>query len=86
MSTGQLRSRRHQQNVSQKTIEVAVVADKLMVDRHSRDQLLPYILTLMNVVRYAFQSTANLHINRIRGLNALSIIEYLHSEFRCKSL
>ena len=46
---GQRRSRRHQHSVSQKTIEVAVVVDKLTADHHGTDTL-PYVLTLMNVV------------------------------------
>ena len=44
------RSRRHQHVVSEKTIETAIIADKLMVDRHGREDLVPYLLTLMNVV------------------------------------
>ena len=46
-----MRFKRHEYAVSEKTIELAVVADRMMLDHHGRKDLLPYLLTVMNVVR-----------------------------------
>ena len=50
-----LKKRRTRRSVSKRSyVETLVVADKQMVVYHGQQQLEPYILTVMNIVRFLF--------------------------------